>query len=435
MPNLPEDFVQAVWQHRLFACQGLALTDGRALEVLSPGLLNRDAGPDFAAARLRIGTQTVHGPVEIHTHASHWHQHGHSQNPAYDAVALHVVLHPDAEVLRADGTPLPMLDIGSRLLPGVLLAYERILPSALPLPCAPALPHIRPLIASHLLDRLGTQRLETKAARVAQSEAARQGNWAQAFYEALARALGQSTNGEALEGIARQTPVALLRKYANNPVQVEALLFGQAHLLPPPAPTNDAYVQRLHTEYAFLQKKHSLSPATGTPLKFGRMRPAMLPTVRVALLAALVLANEHLVAQALEAPTLAQAARLFQVKAGAYWHTHYTFNKEAKPWAPALNEEGAMALVLNAVAPTLYAYGQSRGKSALMCRALEWWEALPPESNTHTRFFADAGWQAANALQTQGMLALHTEGCAPRKCLQCAVGIAALSIAHSPAAA
>lgn len=87
----------------------LKLDNGTAVEIISPGLLNRDAGPDFSNARIRIGDTEWAGNVEIHVHASDWYRHGHDTNPAYDSVLLHVVAINDRRVTRSDGSEIPQL--------------------------------------------------------------------------------------------------------------------------------------------------------------------------------------------------------------------------------------------------------------------------------------------------------------------------------------
>jgi len=57
-----EDFLQYIWQFRYFNHQRLATESGHALEILSPGRWNRDQGPDFRDARIRIGDRIAEGP-------------------------------------------------------------------------------------------------------------------------------------------------------------------------------------------------------------------------------------------------------------------------------------------------------------------------------------------------------------------------------------
>jgi len=77
--------------------------------VISPGIHNRDAGPDFFTARLRIDGTIWAGDVEIHTRASDWRRHGHDRDPAYDSVILHVVSISDDIIHRSNGSPIPQI--------------------------------------------------------------------------------------------------------------------------------------------------------------------------------------------------------------------------------------------------------------------------------------------------------------------------------------
>ena len=64
----------------------------RAIEVIYPGEINWDGGPDFFNARLRIGSIVWAGNVEVHRKASEWLKHKHHLDPAYDSTILHVVV-------------------------------------------------------------------------------------------------------------------------------------------------------------------------------------------------------------------------------------------------------------------------------------------------------------------------------------------------------
>ncbi len=91
------------------------MQDGRHVRVVHPGKWNLLGGPDFAAARLRLGAATereVTGDVEIHLRAGDWDAHGHARDPAYDRVILHVVLFPPAvghATRGAGGREIPVL--------------------------------------------------------------------------------------------------------------------------------------------------------------------------------------------------------------------------------------------------------------------------------------------------------------------------------------
>ena len=86
----PEALLQQVWLYQRILQDRLQTTDGRAVRVLHPGFLNREAGPDFRRAIVQIGSEgPVTGDIEIDLISSGWEQHSHARNPSYQNVVLH----------------------------------------------------------------------------------------------------------------------------------------------------------------------------------------------------------------------------------------------------------------------------------------------------------------------------------------------------------
>ncbi len=73
--------------------------------IRNAGRWNNLAGPDFLQARIRIGDEPEWlGDVELHLRMEDWVAHGHSRDPKYTDVKLHVVLFPPREhVVTLDG--------------------------------------------------------------------------------------------------------------------------------------------------------------------------------------------------------------------------------------------------------------------------------------------------------------------------------------------
>ena len=69
-----EQLLHYCWKHKMWPATGMTTTDGRPVEVLDPGLHNRNAGPDFFNAKVKIGGTLWVGNVEIHDRSSHWYQ-------------------------------------------------------------------------------------------------------------------------------------------------------------------------------------------------------------------------------------------------------------------------------------------------------------------------------------------------------------------------
>ena len=111
--TVTERVLQKIWLQRDFDSSLARLTDGRRLEIVSPGEWNLLGGPDFHGAQLRIDGREVRGDVEVHFHAADWRAHGHPANPTFQGVVLHVLLFPpgknESPVRGRDGAELATL--------------------------------------------------------------------------------------------------------------------------------------------------------------------------------------------------------------------------------------------------------------------------------------------------------------------------------------
>src|SRR5437763_13441048 len=66
-------------------------TTGDEIEIIQFGTWNREAGPDFRDAAIRINdNEPVGGCIEIDLLDRSWETHGHATNPAFEATVLHV---------------------------------------------------------------------------------------------------------------------------------------------------------------------------------------------------------------------------------------------------------------------------------------------------------------------------------------------------------
>ena len=95
---MKEELLHYVWRLRKFDHTNLQTTEGLSIDILHPGEYNRNAGPDFLNARIRIGDTLWAGNVEMHLKASDWNRHQHSDDPTYKNVILHVVIDADCSI-------------------------------------------------------------------------------------------------------------------------------------------------------------------------------------------------------------------------------------------------------------------------------------------------------------------------------------------------
>ncbi len=90
--QVPEKTIRCIWNDQLFNTKKLKTTDGEDLEIIFPGYWNFGAGPDFKSIAIKVNGIVYEGDGEIHVHATDWKSHGHSSNPDYDNVILHIFM-------------------------------------------------------------------------------------------------------------------------------------------------------------------------------------------------------------------------------------------------------------------------------------------------------------------------------------------------------
>jgi len=100
-----ERHLQALWLEQKYI-RSLQTIDGTAIDVLSPGAWNSEAGPDFLKAHLRIGNTDLRGDIELHLAEEGWVHHGHHEDERYNQVILHIALWPSThprKIIKKNG--------------------------------------------------------------------------------------------------------------------------------------------------------------------------------------------------------------------------------------------------------------------------------------------------------------------------------------------
>lgn len=418
--------MQYVWNFRLWPTREMVTVDGRRVEVIDPGTLNRDAGPDFFNAKVSIGGQLWIGNVEIHIRASDWYRHGHDADPAYDTVILHVVESDDARISRKNGCEMPQMVMACA--PDFAARYHALVndPSR-QLACGAELKSIPSLNISDWLTALGFQRLHLKADRVADTMRRHGGSWLDAIYVTLARALGFGTNAEPFELLASSTPLKYMLRHSDAGELIEAMLFGQAGLLNLPAGQNQ-YHDFLAEQYRFLSVKYSLRQSPHIMWKMSRMRPPNMPHRRIAALAHMLRGSFPISHAVLNINDINEAYALFDFNLDGFWARNYNFSaSQSAPTVRAFSRASASILIINCLIPVIYAYAESIGDSKMQERAVDIMQQLKSEQNSIISLFDQAGIKATNAFEGQALIHLRKEYCLPRKCLFCRWGHSLLS--------
>jgi hypothetical protein len=416
---MTEAFISFLWKHR-YLKQDLRTTSGDALSVLHPGEQNTDSGPDFFNARLRIGTTTWAGNVEIHVRASDWYKHGHHHDAAYDRAILHVVYEADCQVYHQNGEPFQTLVIRNHFPELIFDRYKQMMQNQQWIACVNQIQPEKDYGFTMWAPGLVLERLEQKSKIIGQLFKSSDNDWDEAFYRHLAGSFGSKINSLAFELLAKSLPIRIVRHHCNSIFQMEALLFGQAGMLD--RNFNDQYPRELVQEYNFLRAKHLLVPVSGSIWKFLRLRPGNFPTVRISQLAGFLCRTQGKFFTLLENGSLDNLRNIPDITASEYWTTHYVFDKQSAPVRKIMGASGLNLMIINGILPFLFFYGLEKSQSSVCEDVMRVLEQTGGECNRDVDRWKEVGFPVGNAIQTQALYQLKRFYCDKKRCLACRIG-------------
>lgn len=423
-----EQLLHYVWKHKLFPLGNLQTTDGLEVEVIDPGLHNRNSGPDFFNAKVKINGTLWVGNVEIHDKSSDWYLHGHDKDKAYDNVVLHVTGLPDRDVTNTQGQFIPQMQLD--IPDSVRENYEELLRTDQYPPCYRIIPDLPRLTIHSWMAALQTERLEQKTQAICRRAQRMNGSWEDAYFITLARNYGFGINGDAFEEWAAHIPLSAVAHHRDNLFQIEAIFMGQAGLLDIQAiperyqqdALNEGYFAKLRNEYQYLAHKFSWQPMDYKRWKFLRLRPQNFPHIRLSQLANLYYEHKTGLSQLIECADSLALHDLMKTKVTPYWETHYTFGSSSEQNEKSLSPFSINLLLINTCIPMLFAYGRHTANEQLCDRAFDLLEQLKAENNYIIRLWKECGLSVENAGDSQALIQLKKEYCDKKECLRCRIG-------------
>ena len=423
-----EQLLHYTWKHKLYPLKELTTSDGQRVEIVDPGLHNRNAGPDFFNAKIRIGSTMWVGNVEIHDKSSDWYQHGHDKDSRYDNVVLHVAAELDTEVMKSNGEYVPQLQLS--VPDDVLTHYDELQKTDEYPPCYKVIPHLSALIIHSWMAALQTERLEQKTEAIRKRAELCNGSWEDAYFVTLARNYGFGINGEVFEQWAYNIPLNAVAHHRDDLFQIEAIFMGQAGLLELDSipeyyqkdALNDGYFAKLRNEYQYLAHKFSMKPIDFKLWRFLRLRPQNFPHIRISQLANLYYQQKAGLSQLIECETLDELKSVLKSQVTPYWETHYTFGSTSPKNEKHLSYGSINLLMINTAIPMLFAYGRHTTKEVLCDKAFDFLEQLKAENNHIIRMWQQVGLPVKTAGDSQALIQLKKEYCDKKECLRCRFG-------------
>jgi hypothetical protein len=425
MPDIKEDLLQFAWQHRLLKPHPLITESGKEIFILKAGHLNRDAGPDFFNAKIRLGEIILAGNIEIHVKTSDWLRHKHQHDRSYDNLILHVVYENDisleqnslnnVEVLRIDG-----------LIPDELLKKTDFIYSGhTGLPCAAQLQHVNDFKFTAWLERMFIERLEIKVKYIEALFAQYHGDYLQTFYTVLLSNFGFKINALPFELLAKQLPVTLLLKHADNLLQLEALLLGTAGLLD--EQFSDKYILQLQNEFEYLKKKYLITPLHKELFKFSRLRPANFAPLRLAQVALLIHKHPELFSSPQQFNTYEKINSCLSVSPAGYWQHHYQLDGNEAGKDLRLGRSSINIIITNTFVTFFFFYHKRNAHGDAGTVPLSLAEKCAFEKNLKTKLFEGKKHLMRSAADSQALINLYDNYRSRRRCLDCGLALSILS--------
>ena len=482
---LPEHILRSIWLRQAFRTSDLHTANGAPVNILFPGRLNTDGGPDCVDARIRIGNTLFHGDVELHVADTSWNTHRHSTDPHYNRVILHVVLTTGTRITpsrTASKRSIPVLILDSYLDDASFAANPLRLPSTsdtASILCRDANDSVPTALLRRWLTSLGRMRIELRVRimheRLQQlmlerrpvvqdtrlpyrgspdeipppsrdfslKEYAAREPWDQLLYENIMEGMGYAKNRQPFIMLARSVRLTFLRKLGlGDSLATQAVLFGAAGLLPPShtLPERDSrdYVRQLRRRWK------ELRPVLNRPLLhegdwlFFRLRPSNFPTARLAAMcfSMPVLFGDdalRLLISAFKEKTLKTDERLRMISSllsfvpDVFWSHHVHFRGSARDGGIVIGEARILDLTVNTLIPFALLYGRTFKDHDTANGALGLLASMPPlQENVVTRLIhrelVRQKFDLASPVEQQGALQLYKRYCRSGRCEECDVG-------------
>jgi hypothetical protein len=340
--TIHERFLRHIW-NRQYLKTKLETQEKKSLQVIQVGQPNRDSGPDFLNAKIKIAGVTYSGDVEIHRTIFDWLQHRHQEDPRYNKVILHVVLEPFTAgpiTICQSGRAIPVLVLGSFLSESIYSVWQKVIldermSKLHTIPCFKNNHSVSVDVILQWLSKLAFERIELKLRRfeerlkqlahekrmtvrershsygeplfegnldeippplpeLTQIDLSKKGLWDQILYEGILEGLGYSKNRKPFLNLASSLMLEKFTKWKieKDDETIEALVFGVAGLIPTISSIKDkdsrTYVRKLSHRWKKLKPTLHSEILHSADWQFFPTRPTNFPTLRLSAASAII---------------------------------------------------------------------------------------------------------------------------------------------------
>ncbi len=457
---IAELMINQLWEQNYFSTIPIKNIDGQEVTIISTGVKNKDAGPDFKGITIKLNDQIFYGDLEIHRAPEDWYQHSHHADPAYNNVVMHLVIGPEKfreSAIRLDRHPVPaqvFVDISTDQYKRLANRYHLYsLEQTADSFCL--LREKNDDFKISIIDHFSRERLQAKADRF--TEQRETSSWNQILYLGIMEALGYSKNQIPFRKLAQLIPVEALMRELHDVSKSESLhrplglLMGAAGLLPSQDKSFDwrkikdqdtqVYVSQLEDVWAEYSTRLGLKSMQQEEWQFFRLRPPNFPTRRLA--GACMILQRFSKSGILESilsmiqglkdrpqQLIKELENLFTCQTSGYWATHYRAEEQVpellnEKTATLIGKERSRDIVINIVLPVVLAYAAEVEDSLLKINILQLYQVYPRVSSNSIikemsqKLFDNASQSISSAARQQGLIHLYKLFCHRGECDRC----------------
>jgi len=381
---MKEKYLHYLWNSNSILFQNQRLVHGETFRIIDKGTYNLGSGPDFLNASVEIEDIIWHGAIEFHIKSSDWYHHNHQNDSAYDETILHIVLENDKEVIQ-NNRLIPTLEIHELIEDTHFRKFNDVEVIKNPIVCSSNIKDVEPIYLELLKSNVLISRLKRKV-EVYESNFFKN----QVLYSLLAKSFGKKVNDQQMLSLTSYLPYKLLQK--ENFERVEVMIKGVSGLFNQIYPRFEYYKQKydLYQMEPYLWKKKGLRPTSFPENQLERL---------ILLLKARFIENFSCDDSVEEI--------LYQVES----------------CCESINYlKGANSIMMNAIIPFIWWYGQKLHNENYKEKALELLEQLPSEKNEIINKWKNTGIEIKKAYDSQALLEIYNEFCSKKQCLNCIVG-------------
>jgi hypothetical protein len=428
-----EEQLQLSWC-RLKQGSSAETVSGKEIVIYSPGTWNLEAGPDFGNAKIAIDGRELTGNVEIHKKASDWINHGHSSDPRYSDIILHVVAEDDASPdMRRLLPDAPVLILNPRF-SGRRISPADKFPAG---KCRNFFASLDDMVLYKFFRKAGLKRFNGKVFFMLDNMYEKGSD--KEFTEQLFDACGYKQNRNNFREL-----FARVSRYDDlNDQETEAVIWGESGLLPDPATVKldrkmSGFVKSLWNIWWRIRQE----PLPDIKWNRSGLRPMNFPERRIAAITMLMAKMEkfplmyfaNFAKNPSDSPTFAKKIIKSLKCSHPVWDGYINFTSRCAVFASVLGEARAADICANVVLPALKAQrlltekqARETGNASAPSIAEEAFKAMHPIQsnrlieNAAFRWFSPPSRKRdiiKDAVSQQGIIHIYRNFC-EGSCVEC----------------